>query len=358
MKRLPSDPPILKGTRLRAIVKTEAGPGATLQEVTAPDTPRSNQVQIKVIATSICGTDFHIYSWDAWSSQRVKPPRIMGHEFAGEVVAVGSEVAQLKVGDYVSGESHWVCGLCFQCRNDQKHVCRNTRILGVDVDGCFADYVVVPETSTWKNDRSLPPEIACVQDPLGNAVHATLAGDIIGRSVAILGCGPIGIFAIAVAKACGAATVYATDTRPYRLALADKLGADETLDVTQADVETFFRDRTHGEGVDVVLEMSGAPIAIRQAMRIARPGGRISLMGIPSQKVELDMAEDMIFKGLDIKCIVGRRLYETWDTMKALLDAGKLDVAPAITHQLSFEEYDHGMQLMRDGLCGKVVFRV
>jgi threonine 3-dehydrogenase len=343
---------------LKAIVKTEAGPGATMRDVPEPTITKSDQVLVKVLATSICGTDYHIYSWDAWSAQRVKPPRIMGHEFAGQVEEVGPDVTHLKVGDLVSGESHWVCGLCLQCRNGQKHVCEKTRILGVDVDGCFGEYVVVPEASAWKNDPSLPVEIASIQDPLGNAVHATLAGEVAGRTVAVLGCGPIGIFAVAVAKACGAAAVYATDTRPYRLDLACKLGADEVLNVTEGDVEAFFNGHTDGKGVDVVLEMSGAPVAIRQAMRIARRGGRVSLMGIPASPVELDVAEDMIFKGLDIQCIVGRRLYETWDTMRALLNSGKLDVRAAITHELAFEDYDHGMQLMRDGMCGKVVFRL
>lgn len=343
---------------MRAIVKAEPGPGAIIRDVPEPQITKNDQILVKVLATSICGTDYHIYSWDAWSSNRVKPPRIMGHEFAGEVVEVGSDVTGFRVGDYVSGESHWVCNHCLQCRSGQKHVCANTRILGVDVDGCFASHVVIPEGSAWKNDRSVPPHIACIQDPLGNAVHATLAGDIVGKSVAVLGCGPIGIFAVAVAKAAGASAVYATDTRAYRLDLAGKLGADGTVDVTKQDPEAYFRQVTHGEGVDVVLEMSGAPIAIQQAMRIARTGGRVSLMGIPAGKVELAVAEDMIFRGLDIKCIVGRRLYETWDTMSALLKTGKLHVEPAITHQLSFDDYDHGMQLMRDGLCGKVVFHM
>lgn len=343
---------------MKAIVKAEAGPGAILRDVPEPKITKSDQILVKVLATSICGTDFHIYNWDAWSSQRVKPPRVMGHEFAGEVVEIGSDVTAFQVGDYLSGESHWVCGHCLQCRSGQKHVCANTRILGVDVDGCFGSHVVVPEASAWKNDRSLPPHIACIQDPLGNAVHATLAGEIVGKSVAVLGCGPIGIFAVAVAKAAGSAEVYATDTRPFRLDLAEQLGADRVFNVTEGDTEAFFREATGGLGVDVVLEMSGAPVAIRQAMRIARPGGRVSLMGIPAGRVEMDVAEDMIFKGLDIKCIVGRRLYETWDTMRALLRSGRLNVEPAITHQLSFEDYDHGMQLMRDGLCGKVVFQL
>jgi threonine 3-dehydrogenase len=343
---------------MKAIVKTQAGPGAEIRDVAEPQITRSNQVRVRVQATSICGTDYHIYSWDRWSAGRVKPPRIMGHEFAGEVVEAGSDVERLKVGDYVSGESHWTCGHCRQCLLNERHVCANTQILGVDVDGCFAPYVVVPEGSAWKNDRAIPPHLACVQDPLGNAVHATLAGEVIGRTVAVLGCGPIGIFAVAVAKAAGAATVYATDTQDYRLNLATTLGADAVLNVTRADLEAFVAARTEGQGVDVVLEMSGAPSAIRQAMRICRRGGRVSLMGIPSQTVELDMAEDMIFKGLTVQCIVGRRLYETWDTMRSLLASGRLDIAPAITHQLPFEEYDRGMALMRDGQCGKVVFRL
>jgi threonine 3-dehydrogenase len=280
----------------------------------------------------------------------------MGHEFAGEVVAIGDDVTSLTVGDYVSGESHWVCGHCRQCLMNERHVCANTRILGVDVDGCFAPYVVVPEASAWKNDRAIPPELACIQDPLGNAVHATLAGEVVGRSVAVLGCGPIGVFAVAVARAAGASTVYATDTRAYRLDLAMKLGADAAWDVTSVDLEREIAAATGRAGVDVVLEMSGAPVAIRQAMRICRRGGRVSLMGIPSQPVELDMAEDMIFKGLNIQCIVGRKLYETWDTMRALLASGRLNVAPAITHHLPYADFDQGMALMRDGLCGKVVF--
>jgi threonine 3-dehydrogenase len=342
---------------LKAIVKTVAGPGASLLDVPEPQIKRPDQIKVQVQTTSICGTDYHIYSWDAWSAGRVKPPRIMGHEFAGIVTQVGKEVTQFQPGDYVSGESHWVCGHCLQCRNGQKHVCENTRILGVDVDGCFAEYVVVPEASAWKNDPGLPPEIACIQDPLGNAVHATLAGEIIGRSVAVLGCGPIGIFAVAVAKACGASLVLATDTRSYRLELARALGADAVFNVTTGNAETFFQEQTDGCGVDVVLEMSGAPAAITQAMRIVRPGGRLSLMGIPVQKIQLDIAE-MIFKGLEIRCVVGRKLYETWDTMSGLLHSGKLNVAPAITHQLSFKDYDYGMSLMRDGNCGKVVFHL
>jgi threonine 3-dehydrogenase len=341
---------------MKAIVKATPGPGASLIEVPEPQLTAPNQVKIRVLATSICGTDYHIYTWDAWSAHRVIPPRIMGHEFAGEVIEVGSEVTELKVGDYVSGESHLVCGKCLQCRLNQRHVCANTRILGVDVDGCFAPYVVVPESNLWKNEPSVPPYLACVQDPLGNAVHATLVEEVVGRTVAVLGCGPIGIFAVAVARAAGAAAIYATDTHDYRLELAKTLGADATINVARASVEDFINRQTNGQGVDVALEMSGAPSAIQQAFRICRRGGRVSLMGIPTKPVELDLAEEMIFKGLSVYGIVGRRLYETWNTMQSLLASGHLDIAPAITHQLSITEFDKGMALMREGLCGKVVF--
>ena len=343
---------------MQAIVKTRPGPGAQICDVPEPAIVRPDQVKVRVRATSICGTDYHIYAWDRWSAGRVKTPRIMGHEFAGEVVEVGPQVESLQRGDYVSGESHWVCGHCQQCLMNDRHVCANTRILGVDVDGCFAPYVVVPAGSAWKNDPSVPPEIACIQDPLGNAIHATLSGEIIGRTVAVLGCGPIGIFAVAVAKAAGASAVYATDTRAFRLDLASRLGADLVVNAMDPDCEYKIMEQTHGHGVDVVLEMSGAASAIQQAMRMSRRGGRVSLMGIPTQKVELEMAEDMIFKGLSIHCIVGRRLYETWDTMRSLLASGRLNVRPAITHHLPFSEFEHGMELMRDGACGKVVFKM
>lgn len=343
---------------MRAIAKTSAGPGAQLIDAPEPTIKRADQVKVRTLATSICGTDFHIYAWDAWSASRVHPPRIMGHEFAGEVVEVGADVEAIRVGDYVSGESHWTCGHCKQCLMNERHVCANTRILGVDVDGCFAPWVVTPQGSVWKNPRSVPPHLACIQDPLGNAVHATLAGEVVGRSVAVLGCGPIGVFAVAVAQAAGAASVLATDTQDYRLNLARTLGATDTVNAASRDVEAVVAERTGGIGVDVVLEMSGAPSAIRQAMRICRRGGRVSLMGIPAKPVELEMAEDMIFKGLTVQCIVGRRLYETWESMSALLSSGRLNIQAAITHKMPLEQFDRGMELMRAGQCGKVVFEM
>ncbi|HVK04322.1 MAG TPA: L-threonine 3-dehydrogenase [Armatimonadaceae bacterium] len=342
---------------MKAIVKTRPEAGAQLLDVPEPETPR-NGALVKIRNVSICGTDFHVYSWDAWAQGRVKPPVTMGHEWAGEVVAVGPECQSLKVGDYVSGESHRVCGHCLQCRTGQAHVCQNTKIFGVDTTGCFAEYFAVPESSVIKNDARVPASIACMQDPLGNAVHAALAGDIIGKSVVVLGCGPIGLFAIAVCKAVGANTIWASDTTDYRLKLACEVGADHVARVPDEDLEAMVAAATDGQGVDVVLEMSGAVPAVQQAMRLARPGGRVSLMGIPSKPVTLELAEDVIFKGLTVQGIVGRKLYDTWYTMKALLASGRLDVSPILTHQLPFGEFATGMDLMRSGQCGKVVLNV
>ena len=342
---------------MKAIVKTTRAAGAELLEVPMPVVPH-NGALVKIKSVSICGTDFHVYHFDAWAAGRVHPPVIMGHEWAGEVVEIGPEVTGLAVGDYVSGESHRICGHCLQCRTGQGHVCQNTRIFGVDINGCFADYFAVPEASVLKNDARVPADIACVQDPLGNAVHAALYGDIIGKSVAVLGCGPIGLFAIAVCKAVGAGPVFASDTSDYRLQLACRVGADAVVRVPDESMETLIHDATHGQGVDVVLEMSGAPSAISQAMKLARPGGRVSLMGIPSKPVTLDIAEDVIFKGLTVQGVVGRRLYDTWYTMKSLLASGKLDVSPIITHRLPFEQFADGMELMHSGQCGKVVLTV
>ena len=342
---------------MKAIVKTTGGRGAEMREVPFPAIPH-NGALVKIDTVSICGTDYHVYSWDAWAQSRVKPPVTMGHEWAGRVVAVGPECSSLKEGDYVSGESHQVCGHCLQCRTGQGHVCQNTKIFGVDTTGCFAEYFAVPESSVLKNDARVGPEIACMQDPLGNAVHAALMGDLAGKSVAVLGCGPIGLFAIAVVKACGGGPIWASDTTDYRLNLACRLGADTVARVPHEDLEAIVRQQTGGQGVDVVLEMSGAPQAIVQALKLVRPGGRVSLMGIPSRDVSLNIAEDVIFKGVTIHGVVGRKLYDTWYTMKALLASGRLDVSPILTHRLPFADWEHGMELMQSGQCGKVVLDV
>ena len=342
---------------MKAIVKCEAGSGAALKDIPIPE-PTRDSVLVKIKAVSLCGTDLHVYNWDAWSAGRVSPPITMGHEWAGEVVACGPDVEGLRVGDTVSGESHAICGHCRQCRTGQGHVCRNTRIFGVDTDGCFAEYFAVPQASVLRNDPSVPPEIACMQDPLGNAVHAVQAGEIAGMSVAVLGCGPIGLFAIAVCRALGSGTIFATDTSPYRRELALRMGADHVLDPTADEVDAMIETATGGEGVDVALEMSGAVPAIRQSTRIVRPGGRVSLMGIPASPVELDIAEDVIFKGITLHGVVGRQLYGTWITMQNLLASGRLDISPIRTHIMGLEDFAEGFAMMRSGRCGKVVLRI
>ena len=331
---------------MQAIQKSRSGEGAAL--ITVPDLTEAplGCVLVRVQSVAICGTDYHVYSWDAWAAGRVKPPLIMGHEWSGTVVSVGEGVTSLSVGDFCSGESHKICGHCLQCRSGQGHVCRSTQIFGVDTDGCFREFFAVPEASVIKNDPRIPHHIACLQDPLGNALHAAQQGEIAGKRVAVLGCGPIGLLAVAVCKSLGAGTVLASDASRYRLDIAAKVGADRLFLVPAETLDTE---------VDVVLEMSGAASAIQQAMKIARPGGRVSLMGIPSRPVELNVAEDIIFKGLTVNGVVGRRLYETWITMQALLANDRIFIEPILTHRLPFSEFQTGFDLMRSGQCGKVV---
>ena len=284
---------------MRALVKTSSQPGLT--QTTCPDpTPGPHDAVVRVKATSLCGTDAHIYNWDPWAHSRIHPPLIIGHEMCGEVVAVGSDVRLVKEGDYVSAESHLTCGACFQCRTGQAHVCRNYRILGVDRDGSFAEYVVLPETVLWQTSPSIPPEYASVQEPLGNAVDATLVDDVTGHTVLITGCGPTGLFAAAVARTSGAAIIIASDVSEYRLALAKQVGADHVLNAkteTPESLSAAIQEITGGEGVDASLEMSGNPAALHQAFRAVKNGGRVTLFGIPTGPVTCDLANDIFSKG-------------------------------------------------------------
>jgi len=340
--------------RMKALLKARPGRGAELAVVDVPRVgPR--EVLIRVKACSICGTDHHIYSWDPWAAGRIHPPLVFGHEFAGEVVATGEAVNSVALGDMVSAETHVACGRCSLCRTGQAHICQNVSILGVDRPGSFAQYVCLPEENCWKNPRDVAPEMASIQEPLGNAVHTVLAGDVAGRTVAVLGCGPIGLFAVGVARAAGAAAVYATDISPYRLALAPQMGADEALDASRVDVVAELRRLTGGEGLDVVLEMSGSPAAVSQALKAVRFGGRVSILGIPSRPVEIDLAQDVVFKGITIQGITGRRMFDTWYQTRALLASGRLDVTPVITHRFPLEEFQRAMELVGSGQSGKVI---
>ncbi|MCB8932036.1 MAG: L-threonine 3-dehydrogenase [Fimbriimonadaceae bacterium] len=339
---------------MRAIAKTRPAPGVEIIDVPEPQVSPGT-VKVRLEAASVCGTDLHIYAWDAWSASRIHPPRIIGHEFCGTIVEVGEGVKDRHVGDFVASESHIVCGRCKQCLSGQGHVCVNTRILGVDVDGGFAEFVVIPTENARPTDRSVPKEIACFQDALGNAVHTVMAGPIVGQTVLITGMGPIGLFAASICKALGAAQVIGTEVSHYRIDLAKKVGVDQVLNPKESDVSVVLRQLAP-EGVDATLEMSGHPSALELAIAHTRPGGRVSLLGVygsPIQSVDMNA---VVFKGLDVQGIVGRRMWETWEQMGRLLAGGRLDLWPVITHQMHYTEFKCAMDLMQAGDAGKVVF--
>src|SRR5437588_9039089 len=337
-----------------AVVKAEAAPGTEIREVKVPGFGRTD-VLVKVKVASICGTDLHIYEWDRWAQGRIHPPLIPGHEFCGEVVAYGDEVTSVKEGDFVSAEMHVACGKCLQCRTGEAHICQNVKIIGVDADGAFAEYVVIPESNIWKLDPAIPQEYASILDPLGNAVHTVLAGEIAAKSVAITGCGPIGLFAIAVARALGAAQVFAIEVNDHRRGIAKQMKADLALDPSTQDVRSILMDRTGGLGVDVVLEMAGHPNAIRTAFDIVRRGGPISLLGLTSKPIPLNFADDIIFKGLTIQGINGRRMYQTWYQMTGLLKSGKLDLHPVIMVRIPLKAFSKAMARLRTGEASKIL---
>jgi len=339
--------------KMRALVKDTPGPGLTLQEVAVP-TPGPDEILVEVKTTSICGTDYHIYEWNDWAKSRIKPPIIAGHELAGKVVEVGERVSRVKVGDHVSAETHIVCHQCHACRTGQAHVCHDVEILGVDRDGCFAEYIAIPEENAWINDPDLDWSLASIQEPLGNAVHTALKTPIAGSTVCITGAGPIGLFAIDLCRAIGAARVFATEVAPYRIELARRMGAT-VYNPLEDDVVAELLRETGGNGVDVVLEMSGHPQGIRQGFAALRMGGYMSMLGIPPNPVKLDVSNDVVFKGVTVFGISGREMFNTWYKVKSFLDNDLLNARDLITHELPFYEWEKGMELMANKTCGKVV---
>src|SRR5579871_4112511 len=337
-----------------AVVKPEPKPGAQVRDVAIPQIGLTD-VLVKVKVASVCGTDLHIYNWDPWAQRRIHPPLIPGHEFCGEVAAVGDEVTSVKEGDFVSAEMHVACGKCLQCRTGEAHICQFVKIIGVDENGAFAEYVRIPESNIWKLDPDIPQEYASILDPLGNAVHTVLAGEIAAKTVAITGCGPIGLFSIAVARACGATQIFALEVNEHRRKIAEQMGPDLTIDPSKDDVNGIIRRRRGGAGVDAVLEMAGHPSAIRTAFDIVRRGGRISLLGLTSKPVSLNFSEDIIFKGLTIQGINGRRMYQTWFQMTALLKAGKLDLHPVITDRIAMKDFSKAMERLKTGESSKIL---
>jgi threonine 3-dehydrogenase len=340
--------------KMKAALKVEAAPGAKVALVDIPCIG-SRDVLVQVKAASICGTDMHIYEWDAWAQSRMQVPRIFGHEFAGEVVEVGSEVTSLVPGDFVAAETHITCGQCYQCRTGQAHVCRNVQILGVDRDGAFAEYIAIPEKVAWKTGKEIDHAVASIQEPFGNAVHATFAGDITNKTVAVFGCGPIGLWAVGLCHVSGSSTIFAVEPNHKRLDIAMKMGANYALNPAEVDPVEQILHITDGLGVDVVLEMSGYPQAIRQSFKSLRFGGRVSLLGIPSRLVEFDLANDIIFKGATVYGISGRLIFDTWYRTRRILEAGQLDLKQVITHTLPFDRIHEAMEIMKSGDCGKIV---
>jgi threonine 3-dehydrogenase len=338
---------------MRALVKARPESGAELREVPVPR-PGPGEVLIRLEAVSLCGTDLHIYRWDPWAESRLggRLPRIFGHEMAGRVVAHGPGTGAVPLGTRVAAETHLVDWTCYQCRTGREFVCANLRILGVDADGAFAEYMVLPERNAWPSP-DLSPEIAAIQEPMGNAVFATFVEEVTTQSVAVLGCGPIGLMAVAICRFAGASRVFATDVMPHRREMAAKMGADTVLDGA-TDVAAEIRRQTGGTGVDIVLEMSGAEPAIHAAFQMCTNGGRVSLLGLPSRPVTLDLNDAIIFRGVRVYGITGRELWRTWYKTAALLREG-LDVEPIITHRLPLARFDEAFDLLAQGVAGKVV---
>jgi threonine 3-dehydrogenase len=335
-----------------AVIKPAPAPGFVIGDVPMPE-PSLGQVLLRVLATSVCGSDVHLYDWNPWAAARVHPPRVVGHEVCGEVVAWGPGVEGPPIGTRVAVESHVICGYCDECRRGDFHVCENTRILGVDVDGAFATHIVVPAVNVWPVGDGVPADVAAAMEPFGNAAHACSYGDLEGRTMVVFGCGPIGCAAIAVARVRGAARVVAVDRNEYRLKLAEKMGAHAIVRATSGPADDAVRRAAEGS-IDCVLEMSGSPVAVASATRLVRPGGWISLLGIGDGPDVVDLSTDVVMKGLSLYGVAGRRIPETWEETTAYVRDGIIDVRALITHRFALRDIDAAMELMKSGECGKV----
>ncbi len=337
---------------MKALVKAQRAPGIWLEEIPEPRVGH-NDVRIRIHKTAICGTDIHIYNWDKWAEKTIPVPMAVGHEYAGEIVEIGSEVQGFKVGDRVSGEGHVTCGYCRNCRAGRRHLCRNTVGVGVNRPGCFAEYLVIPAFNAFKLPDAITDDIASILDPLGNATHTALSFNLVGEDVLITGAGPIGIMATAIARFVGARHIVVTDVNDYRLDLARAMGASRAINVTRESLDDTMRDLGMQEGFDVGLEMSGNPSAFRDLLRTMHHGGSVALLGIPPENTVIDWNE-VIFKGLVIKGVYGREMFETWYKMAAMLQSG-LDVKPIITHRFPIGEFRDAFEIMKSGQSGKVI---
>lgn len=337
---------------MKALAKTKSEPGLQLVDVPEPQIG-INDVLIQVNRTGICGTDLHIYKWDAWAQKTIPVPMVVGHEFVGEIIQIGANVNDFRVGDVVSGEGHVVCGRCRNCMAGRRHLCADTKGVGVNRPGAFAEYLSLPMTNVWHHAPGIDLDVASIFDPFGNAVHTALSFPVLGEDVLITGAGPIGIMAVAIAKHAGARHVVITDVNDYRLDLAKKMGATVALNVKRGNLREVQNRLGMKEGFDVGLEMSGNPAAFRDMIDNMCHGGKIAMLGIPSEQMAIDWNK-VVFNMLTIKGIYGREMYETWYQMTVMLESG-LNIAPVITHRLPFTEYEKGFAAMLSGECGKVV---
>jgi threonine 3-dehydrogenase len=337
---------------MKSLVKLKREPGIWMQDVPMP-TIGPTDLLVRIRKTAICGTDIHIYNWDAWSQRTIPVPMTVGHEFAGEVVEMGSAVRGFALGDRVSGEGHIVCGQCRNCLAGKRHLCRHTVGIGVNRPGCFAEYLSLPASNAFKLPEEIPDEVAAILDPFGNATHCALSFDLVGEDVLITGAGPIGCMAVAICKHVGARHVVITDVNPYRLELARRFGASMALDVSTDTVASAKERLGMAEGFDIGLEMSGNSGAFRDLLAAMNNGGRVAILGIPSNDTAIDW-DQVIFKGLILKGIYGREMFETWYKMKTMLQSG-LDIRPIITHRFPIDEFQKGFDVMRSGQSGKVV---
>lgn len=341
-----------QATQMKSLSKLHRKPGIWMTDSPLPEIG-PNDLMIKIRKTAICGTDMHIFNWDEWSQQTIPVPMIVGHEYVGEVVEIGQEVAGFNLGDRVSGEGHITCGHCRNCRAGRRHLCRNTTGVGVNRQGSFAEYLVIPAFNAFKIPANISDDMAAIFDPFGNAVHTALSFDLVGEDVLITGAGPIGIMAAAVAKHVGARYVVITDVNDYRLDLAEKMGATRVVNVASENLQDVMDELGMTEGFDIGLEMSGVPSAFRDMLDKMNHGGKIAMLGIPPQSVAVDWNK-VIFKGLTIKGIYGREMFETWYKMVSLLQSG-LDLGPIITHQFGVDDFAQGFEVMGSGQSGKVL---
>ncbi len=342
-------------TLMTVVVKEKPERGLLITKKPIPSELAEDEVLIKVNYTSVCGTDYHIYSYDAWAQKRLKLPFTAGHEFSGEIVKIGESVTRVKLGDIVSAETHIICGKCEFCLRGEGHICENTKIIGVDTDGCFAEYVRIPAMNCFINSPDANPLHLSVQEPLGNAVHTMAHFPVEGKDVVIVGCGPIGLMGVNVSKAYKSKKIIAVEVNEYRLKLAKELGADVVINPLKEDVIKRVLEETTGRGADVIGEFSGNKTAIEQSFKYLKAGGGLSMLGIPSKDIDIDVANDIVFKGIQIYGVVGRRIYETWYQVKELIDNELLDLDKIITHTMPMSKVLEAMEIMGSGNSGKIV---